>query len=314
MPDQPSPDGPKTSPLNSVLVVEASGGRFVVRGYQNQPAARVTAEHRLLTALAGLGLPFAVPLPLPTTGGATLVPTPDGPVAVFRFLPGRPAEHTARELALAGEVLADLDRALAELPADLAPTDWRHPLAQVHPAVPDIGDLAAELARALPGDQDADPGWLPAAAEEVDALRVEWWATLPVQIVHDDFALGNLLVHEDGTPSAVLDFEFAGLDLRAADLAGAMSMATCDWGVPDRSSGVLCRAYLSRVPLSTPELSAFPGLLRLRALESLVWRAGRWRQGQARLDEVRDRLVAARRVDRWLDTHGPTLVGDLIAS
>lgn len=310
-PDAVRPAGPGTN--NSVHMVEAGGSRYVVRGYQNQSGDRVAAEHRLLNALAEVGLPFAVPQPLPTRDGATFVPTPNGPVAVFGYLPGRPAERTTRDLALAGEVLAALDLALAGLPSDLAPADWRHPLSEVHPAVPDLGELAAELALVLPGEQGADPGWLHAAAERVDAMRVRWWETLPVQVVHNDFALGNLLVRDDGTPSAVLDFEFAGLDLRVADLVGAVSMAAGEWQTRNRAVDVLCRAYLSRVPLSMPERSVFPDLLRLRDLESLVWRAGRWRQGQARLDEVRDRLVGARRMDRWLEKHGPTLVGDLIA-
>ncbi|SDT25828.1 phosphotransferase enzyme family protein [Actinopolymorpha singaporensis] len=310
-PDAVRPAGPGTN--NSVHVVEAGGRRYVVRGYQNQSADRVAAEHRLLTGLADVGLSFAVPRPLPTRDGATFVPTPSGPVALFGYLPGRPAGRTTRDLALAGEVLAYLDLALAELPAGLAPADWRHPLSEVHPAVPDLGELAAELARVLPGEQGDDPGWLHAAAERVDAMRVRWWETLPVQVVHNDFALGNLLVHDDGRPSAVLDFEFAGLDLRVADLVGAVSMATAEWQPSDRATDVLCRAYLSRLPLSTAERAAFPDLLRLRALESLVWRAGRWRQGQARLDEVRDRLAGARQLDRWLEQHGPTLVDDLTA-
>jgi homoserine kinase type II len=46
------------------------------------------------------------------------------------------------------------------------------------------------------------------------------------------------------------------------------------------------------LPLTPAELDAMPELLRLRALGSVVWRAGRWRLGQSTLEEVRERLDA----------------------
>jgi Ser/Thr protein kinase RdoA (MazF antagonist) len=112
----------------------------------------------------------------------------------------------------------------------------------------------------------------------------------------------------------VLDFEVAGLGLRATDLVVAVSLCTDGWWTQGggAAADLLCQAYAERVTLTCAEWAAFPDLLRVRALESLVWRCGRWRLGQASLDEVRDRFDTARRIERWLDTHGPTLVDDLL--
>ncbi|GAA5023790.1 hypothetical protein GCM10023317_69040 [Actinopolymorpha pittospori] len=299
---------------NSLVVVEVAGASYVLRGYQNAAIARVAAEHRFLAALAAAGLPFAVPSPIPTPDGRTCVPTPNGPAALFHYLPGRPPRRDAGTLVVAGRMLGDLDRALAALPNAVSPYDWRHPLSEVHPAVPDLAELAAALATALPTTAGEDPGWLPAAAERADVAYFRLWETLPVQIVHGDFALSNTLVHDDGSPSAVLDFEVAGLGLRVTDLVVAVSLCTDGWWTPGAAAAadLLCRAYAERVTLTSAEWAAFPDLLRIRALESLVWRCGRWRLGQASLDEVRDRFDTARRIERWLDTHGPTLVDDLL--
>jgi homoserine kinase type II len=313
----PAPDSVRRPGLgtnNSLAVVEVAGRSYVLRGYQNAAVARVAAEHRFLAALAPAGLPFAVPRPIPTPDGRTCVPTPNGPVALFHFLPGRPPRRCAEALVVTGRMLGDLDQALAALPDAVSPYDWRHPLSEVHPAVPDLEELATALARALPVGTGADPGWLPAAAERADAAYTRLWETLPVQIIHGDFALSNTLVHLDGSPSAVLDFEVAGLGLRATDLVVAVSLCTDGWWTPGggAAADLFCRAYAERVTLTSAEWAAFPDLLRIRALESLVWRCGRWRLGQASLDEVRDRLDTARRIERWLDTHGPTLVDDLL--
>ncbi|HEX8970100.1 phosphotransferase enzyme family protein [Oryzihumus sp.] len=278
---------------NTLIVVHAGGRSWVLRRYGNLPADRVLAEHRLLARVSDLGLPFAVPSPVPARDGATVVDDPGGALALFRHLPGRPLRRDEPGTAvLAGRALAQLDAALAEVPLALAPVDWRGAaLGQVHAAVDDAAVLADELSAVMPGHDG--PDWLRSTHERADAVAADLARALPAQVIHGDMAPANLLV-EGGRVTAVLDFEIAGADLRATDLAAGLLQCT---GWPeDRDSaervGPFLRAYLDVLPLTPAELDAVPDLLRLRALGSLVWRAGRWRLGQSTLEEVRERLDA----------------------
>ena len=229
---------------NVVRIVDAGGSSYVVRGYQNLSPERVAAEHRLLMAVAGTGLPFAVPTPIPAADGVTHVRTPSGVMAVFSYLPGRPPDRTSlAEVERAGTALADLDLALAGLAPELAPVDWRCPLAAIHPAVPDVDELGRQLAAALPGDPGAE--WLRTTAGPADQAYALLHGSLPVQIVHGDVALSNLLVDDHGVPTAMLDFEVAGLDVAVNDLVAAVFQSTRGWWTPGcaDASNAFCRGF-----------------------------------------------------------------------
>ena len=105
--------------------------------------------------------------------------------------------------------------------------------------------------------------------------------TLPTQLTHGDFGHGNVLFR-DGTPAAIIDFEFTGMRLRIADLAdlaftpqwrpvfgqAAIPPAARDWSYVGR----IVRKYdaQARTPLADAELAALPvAMARL----PLVWLA-----------------------------------------
>lgn len=307
---------PQGGTNNVVLIVDAGASSYVLRIYQNLTQQRIAAEHRLLDALAGAGLPFAVPQPIPTAEGRTYVETTDGSTAaLFRYLPGRTADGgSLAELERAGEALALLGLALAELPAALAPIDWRmHPLDRIHPAVTDLDDLADELARAMPETDGVE--WLRRHAGPTARQYAELCRTLPARIVHGDFATSNLVVDDDGRPTAILDFEIAGLDVAVNDVVTGVTQAAAGWwnGDEGQRANAFYRGFIRHLPLTPDERAAFPDLVRLRVLGSIVWRAGRWRLGQAHLDEVRLRLATGVQIGRWLDAHAATLPDDLAA-
>lgn len=256
--------------------------RYVLRQYDNLAPQQIDAEHRLLAALAALDLPFAVPAPIPAKDGRTLIDQ----IALFPCLPGEPGDR--QHLTLAGEALAELDLALATLPATLVVHDWD---GDIHPAVPDIAHLADQLDAELPGH----PGvtWFRSVDPDFDD------SGLPRQLVHGDWALGNLLV-QDGRVTAALDFEIAGLTTRINDVVAGFT-GCVDWTEPTQVDD-FCRAYLHRIDLTDAERDAFPRLLRQRMFGSAVWRAGRWRRGQDPLDAVADRLSRGAEMDTWLAT------------
>jgi homoserine kinase type II len=267
---------------------------YVLRAYQNLEVSRIEAELRLLEALRGVdGLPFAVPVPIASTSGRTVVGTTQGPAVLFPMLPGRTAQRTdPREVELTGEALGHLDLALAKLPHELAPIDWRGSLDTIHPAVPSVADLCTELECLLPGEDGVRRLRDQTEASDEDYLRLA--DQLPVQIIHGDLATSNVLIGSDGQVSAVLDFEVAGLDLRVMDLVAGLSMAV-DWDEPERAAeqeSAFRSGYQRVVEIDATEEAAIPTLLRRRLIGSTIWRAGRWRLGLSDLDEVRDRLAA----------------------
>ena len=279
--DLPPPTGmrqPEHGTNNLVRIVDTGTSRFVLRIHHNATIAQVAAERRLLTALAdNARLSFRVPVPMLTTDGRPAVATPHGPASVTQWIPGDHPSRDREGLELAGIALGELDTALAALPADLAPTDWSsRSLSAIHPHVQDLGALAAELTKVLPTEPSAR--WFADRAPEIEAETARWYAVLPRQIIHGDYALGNVLV-DDGRVTGMLDFEIAGIDLRVTELCAALVQSTDDLRADQVAA--FRRGYGVHVQLLDVERDALPTLIRYRTLGSIVWRAGRWRAGYA---------------------------------
>jgi Ser/Thr protein kinase RdoA (MazF antagonist) len=138
---------------------------------------------------------------------------------------------------------------------------------------------------------------------------------LPLQIVHGDLAASNLLADErTGEITAVLDFELAGLDARVHDFMNALkqcgALEAPGWR---QQVAAMAEGYASAQELTGTEAAAVPGLLSEGLVASVLWRAGRWRRGQAELAEVTDRLRGLERTSSWLADCGPELA-DLLTT
>lgn len=290
---------------NQTVFVRTADRQFVLRIYQNQSEGRIRAEHALLQALSTLDLPFAIPAPLWTASGDTIASTQSGWASLAPFIRGGfpVIDDVAHQRAM-GAALARLDLALAGLPGELAPAHWNLDLDFVHPAVPEVAELAADLSARLPGLGS----WLATAIPEVGGATARIGA-VPRQIVHGDWGAGNLL-QQDGVVTGVLDFEVAGTDLAINDLAAAILQCIHDvWAPAGRGLlEALLEGYCAVRRADDGEIRALPALLRHRALASVVWRAGRWRLDLADLDEVSLRIAAARRLFEWLCHKGSEIV------
>ncbi|MFC9694610.1 phosphotransferase enzyme family protein [Kribbella sp. NPDC056951] len=276
---------PSNGTNNWVRLLRFGADGYVLRVQHHADPSKVDAEHRLLAELTRCGLSFDVPAPIPATDGTTAVVTPVGLATLSRQLPGAHPARSERELELAGRAAGELCAALADLPLELAPSDWRRPLDTIRP---ELTEVYAVLRRELPGTASE---WLAKRAPEIDLAMQELRQRLPVQIVHGDFGLSNLLI-ADGRVSAVLDFEIAGLDLRFADLVTGFAHST-----PEQLTAFR-RGYAAFTVLSADEEAALPTMVRHRAIGSAIWRAGVWKAGHATLDDIRVRLEAAHELDR----------------
>jgi homoserine kinase type II len=297
----PAPGGTN----NQTFLIDHGGGEWVLRISQNLAPDQVRAEHRLLDRLQTAGLPFAVPEPLPALGGEYLIETAAGPVTLCSRLPGvRPDLTSEPALQRFGRAVGQLSAALAHVPREDAPQDWLTSRL-VHPDVEDVlelchelvaAGLSSDLTRLLVGFEQGT--WLTGVG-----------AGLPVQVVHGDVAASNVLADErTGEVTAMLDFEIAGAELRVQDFVVALQQSGAldapDW---QRRVIAVARGYRSVQQLTDGETVAVPDLLRARAAGTAVWRAGRWRRGQARLDDVAVRLRNLAATDAWLAARGGTL-------
>ncbi len=291
---------------NEAWFVASAAGEHVLRVYAHDRLVPIRFEHELLGWLAAdAELPFATPLPLPTSAGDTVAIAPTGrgprPAALFERLPGEHVDDDdVRSIARAGEALALLDVALADRErGDVHAPMFSGDLTAVHAAVTSLDALDREI-----GETAA--AVVLRAAEDAAPLH----ASLPRQITHGDFGLGNFLVL-DGRVSALLDFEFAGWDVRAIDLATALALVLSK-GTAELLWRPLLRAYLGVLRLDAAEIAALPSLMRLHEAVATIWWVGRVRDGLAPPRENDRHAARALALDRWLAARSDELVAEAL--
>lgn len=290
---------------NETYAVEAHEGAYVLRIYRNTADVNVVhREHELLGRLALIELPFEVPHLVTSREGDTVVvlETPDGArlATLFAGIPGTPApidEHHAR---IGAAALAELDRGLAQIEGPLGRP--MRSLRDVHPLVNDPLDIVDELGL-------ADAERVHAILGRVEAEGQPLAASLPHQIIHGDFGLSNLLVR-NARVTGIVDFEAAGPDIRAMDLA-TLIYITVVRTPPDQRWAILraiVDGYGRVLPLDPAEIAALPALVIRHAAVSLVHWAGRWRQGLSPASDAAERAARLIRLDDWLEQDAIRLV------
>lgn len=258
-----------TGNVNDSWHVETTSGRWILRRYSlARLPAGIPFEHEVLTALAAGGWP--VPRPLAAPDGTTLVKVEGRFYALFPHLRGRCLEDPGRH----GAVLASLHRATSTL--DLVNRSTWPRLADY--ARRPFGDLLVEYAGADPDGAAAIVRWHGHVARHLAAAP----KSLPRLVVHGDFHSGNLLF-EHGELTGVLDFDFARLDVRAADVAIALGF------LHDAASrAAFLDAYTGGFPLAPAERALLPVLQQARELERITYALRRHRAGdQGQVHEVR---------------------------
>ena len=308
---------------NHVWCVDAADGqRYALRvlpGSGDLP--RIRFEATLLYALSEKPLPFRLPLPLVSSSGDIVVSfeqeTGSSTIATLHpFLPGsKPDRNDSIRAAQAGTALAMLDTALAALPEQaVGPLQSSPPSKdsdQFHALI--VDSLSA--IEQLPVERD-----LSSRVRDLQAAVIEMtddlFRHLPQQLLHRDCGPGNMLVDASGI-TAVVDFEFAGRDIRALDLCVALSwwpvnlMGTGkEWEVIDAFGA----AYVHAFPfLSEAELRALPDLLRLRDAGSLTHRIGRYLAGLESDEVIESRLKHSLWREEWLSANQERLLDHVLS-
>ena len=299
----------------------ADGYAYALRilpGSEDLP--RIRNEAALLYALNEKQLPFRLPLPLRANSGDICVSfereTGSATIATLHpFLSGsKPDRNDPIRAAQAGTALAMLDTALAALPEQVAGQFQSLPafgdIAHFHALVSD--PLAA--IEQLPVERDLSNrvrDLLAAVIETKDDL----YNRLPQQLLHRDYDPSNILMGDSGV-TAVLDFEFAGKDVRVLDLCVALGWWSFDlmgtgqeWEVIDAFGA----AYVRDFPLSEAELRAIPDVLRVRDAASLVHRIGRYLVGLESDMIIENRLKHSLWREQWLAANQERLLHHVLS-
>lgn len=289
---------------NQTSFVSCRSGEFVLRIYLNQPElTAVRFEHALLGRLSELDLSFATPVPVQLPSGGTVARDPHGrPAALFRRLPGEHVDDPADDrLRCAGTALAELDDVLGEIrDVDVPAPRFDADFATVHPLVPDpstIPELDAPTRKEL---------------AHVFGEIAPIYPTLTRQLVHGDFALGNVLFR-DGQVAALLDFEFSGIDVRAVDLATACYILT-GRRHGSESWRPFVDGYIARLPLDAREGTSLPLLMSSHAAVGLIHWVGRHRAGLAPKHSVDAHAVRLLEIRDWRVHHADELIGRVLPS
>ena len=237
--------------VNDSWDVLADSTRWILRRYSTaRLPSGIPFEHALLQQLGAAGWP--VPAPSPAPDGSTLVKVGGRFHALFPFLPGTPLDDPG----LHGTVLGQLHATTGRLTIAVRPS-WPRLAEYARRPFP---ELLAGLAAADPDAAAAALRHHGLVARELAAIGTADAVSLPV---HGDFHTGNLLF-QAGRLSGILDFDFARIDLRAADVAVALGF------LEDPASRLaFVGAYEQEQPLSAGERRLLAPLRRARELERI---------------------------------------------
>lgn len=255
----------------------------------------VAYECDLLATLAEVGAPVAAVL-----AGPTLV---NGSVWVaFGWVDGAHPAVPVEDPASYGRLLAELHEHTAAPAARLGQRPgWGRLDEFLTVPRPGGGRTMAEVLPDFERAFGAAGTWLRGLAEDVHGrLAAAPIGSFPRVVAHGDFAPGQVLMREGGG-GAVVDWDFAHLDLRLADLAIAASLAR---PTVDRAAAFV-RGYLDVAGTDVGDLDLLADLRRAFHLSNLGNHlCARWANGDDIAPQVRMLTERLEREQWW----GPTLM------
>ncbi|MFL5304171.1 MAG: homoserine kinase [Polyangia bacterium] len=247
--------------INTNIRVETDGDPLFLRINEGKSRGDVEREADVVSWVAARGVP--TPQPHRTRAGQAFAAWQDQLASLFPWVAGRTlarTELTAAHGAAAGRALAQLHLAGAE-----------HPDGRAGRYEPEEIERRLATVAALP-----NPELAPAVAilqPELRALAKERLAQLPSGIIHGDLFVDNVLFHDDGRLSALLDFEQASWGRWAYDLA--VTALAFGFGADDFRADVtraLLDAYAAARPPTADERASFGAELRFAACRFAVTR------------------------------------------
>jgi homoserine kinase type II len=288
---------------NETWFVRSEKGEHVLRLYTDKRAEAIRFEHELLLKLGAADLTFRVPRPMETKASDTIAIDVDSarPAALVPRIVGEHLDDDDAEgVGKAASAFAALDVALAAIDrTDVAPPVFSGDLRAVHRAITDYAQLE-ERAGAAARD----------LAERAGEHAPVIYGSLPTQLIHGDFAFGNVLMRS-GRVRGVLDFEYVGHNVRALELGGALRNVLAKGNRENLWRPVL-RGYLRTLALDPAEIGALPALILLQSAIILVWWAGRVVEGRTTRETLDRHTAQALSVRDWVNANDTRLVAEAL--
>ena len=265
---------------NTIVGIRTGNGDYALKHF-NAPhnLEGLQYEHDLLTWLATQPLSFAVPAPIQTKSGHTLYQDENGHHILMPLLQGQCPDHKDPiQIQAVGAALGELHTTLNTYPTTPRPHAVPFSnLKNIHPHVPNPETLTPkDLKWQSTPKSDKLCGWWREEVASLNTFLTDTYPTLPTQVIHGDIAPSNTLYHNNKI-SAVLDFEFAGPDVRIIDVASGFkfSMRTWENDAPWQIGKHFYQGYQSQVTLTPLEHTSLITIMCLRDMVSTIWWLGR---------------------------------------
>ncbi|BAZ10800.1 homoserine kinase [Calothrix sp. NIES-4071] len=290
--------------VNTTFFVEAPYlGKFVFKIYSDTTTtAQIHYEHSLLKYLQSCNLSFAVPTPIPSNSGETLVTVNQNDkilrVALLPLILGQTAEReNIIHIGAAGQALGKLHKALAEFDTDGQQSqlpNWGN-LENLHPLVAPL-----EVPRILELEYSQQERIIKSLTELIE-VAPDLYKTLPFQTTHADYLCPNVLVHKNQVVG-ILDFEFATYDLRLLDYVAALDHFTRpSKQVPNKERiKAFSVGYAKHVSLSSLEIEKLTFAWRLQQASCIVYWTGWFLENIVTHQSVVDGVVKMLQLEDWL--------------
>ncbi|QUL57684.1 phosphotransferase [Paenibacillus tritici] len=283
---------------NTTYFVESGERRAVLRVYDtHRDRNKIEFEHTVLLKLNGQDLPFAVPAPILSITGETMVQLEEGEgkfACLFGYIEGKsPSGQDSGFYESFGESAGALSAVLSEMKLEI-PAVYR-PYYELERSYPlctreALRDWLTQLPEPL---QKLTPELkvLVEAYESVADSR-EQLENLPHQLVHGDLNPSNLLVDgENGEQViALLDFEFCTRDVRVMEAAVILSGMLCHED-EERIIRDFWRGYSRKIMLSAEEFKAIPTLMLLRKVDVFLHFVTRYWQGTDEVHVLQEQIA-----------------------
>ncbi|MDM9382291.1 phosphotransferase [Chlorogloeopsis sp. ULAP01] len=304
--------------VNTTYFVKTQAGNFVFKLYNDSTTtAQIQYEHLLLTHLKKLNLSFAVPAPIPTASGETLLVVNRDDcslrVALLPLILGNKSDRTNLTHTYAvGKALGELHHVLAgfDIEGQMAQLPAWGDLYHIHPLVPDPFEVPRLLELPLTQQQRV----IKILTEVLEAAP-SLYKMLPVQTTHADFLSPNVLLANNRVVG-ILDFEFATSDLRLIDYIAAVDHFT-------RSPGqeaprwefikAFSTGYAEYISLSQLEVEALTLVWRLQQASCIVYWTGWLLERKVTYQSVLDGVARMLVLENWLAENTAQLMSDLAA-
>jgi len=269
---------------NRSVVVYTRAGKKVLKLYRPKwPLGSVLCEHSVLARLAQLGI--AASRLVPARDGQTCVVRPSGIYSLFDFVEGKicsltfmPATLRLKLMALAGRTLAHIHRGLEgyvpqgqhHLGFDFYTGSRRPDISWFEERVHELQDKSRHAPAGAA--RDLAESLVRSSSQVMDELRrleeMFSGACLPLVVIHGDYGLHNLIVH-DSSRLTVVDLELARPEWRLSDLVTALPRL---WRSeqPDgiESVGAFVGAYETEYPIEPEEWRLLPHFWKYQNLRA----------------------------------------------